>query len=171
MLLNKTRLLLRPVLSTIPCRGVKAKAPRVKLGPFKYVPPPDQFPCLVRQESILKSLVLENPEYPISLNRLDEIRDTPGGWLPRKVPPPELPFECKRAARRFEITTNTKKWKGKVVVYTSVHNVKGDLEAFRDCLKWRLGEDTPMKIFNDKTVVVVGYHVKEISMLLLGLGF
>ena len=171
MSLNKARWFIRPIL-TIPCRGVKAKAPRVNLGPMKYVPPPDEFPQLVRQESILKSLVLENPKYPITLQRLDEMRESPHGYVKRQVPPPRLPFECKRTpAKRFPIDVHTKRWKGKQVSYTTVSNVKGDIEAFKDCLKWRFGEKTPMKIFDQKTVVVVGYYPREISVLLQGLGF
>ena len=171
MFLNKARWFIRPVL-TVSCRGAKAKARRVNLGPMKYVPPPDQFPRLVRQESILKSLVLENPKYPISLKRLDDIRESPYGFVQRQVPPPQLPFECKRTPdKRFQIDVHTKKWKGRQVSYTTIPNVKGDIEAFKDCLKWRFGEKVPMKVFDAKTVVVVGHYPREISMLLQGLGF
>ena len=171
MFLNNLRCLVKPII-TIPCRGVKVKAPRIKVGPQKYVPPPDQFPRLVRQESILKSLVLEDPKYPISLTRLDEIRAAPYRFVQRQVPPPELPFECRRTAdKRFHIDVYTKRWRGKQVRYTTVRNVKGDIGAFKDCLKWRFGENAPMKVFDEKTIVVVGHYPREISMLLQGLGF
>ena len=168
-----TQSFIRPIL-TIPVRGVKATAPRIKIGPMKYVPPPDSNPCLVRPESILKSIVLEDPtRYPISLKRLDDIRNSPKGWVPRKVPPPELPFEFKRnGAKRFDVKTHYKRSGGRMLSYTTVSNIKGDFEKFKDCLKWRFGEKVPIKIFySNKTIVVVGHYPRDISVLIQALGF
>lgn len=171
---SNVRSLVRPLIY-IQSRGVKGKLPRQKVGPMKYVPPPDSNPQLVREESVLKSLVLERASvaYPISIKRLDEIRKSPNGWVPRKVPPPELPFEFKRnLARRFNIDIHTKRWKGRMYSYTIVSNIKGDLNAFKDCVQWRLGDKVGVKIDESKqTVIIAGHYKRQISMLIQGLGF
>merc|ERR1712226_1419179 len=141
-----------------------------RILPMKYVPPPVSSPVLVREDSILKSIILTDKTYPIKFSRLDEIGMSPTGWVNRMVPPPQLPFEIKRdKSNRFDVTILRRPRKKPLTI---IKNIEGDLDELYNCLKWRLGK-TEHVIRNcfPRTLVVIGFHKKKIDTLFQALGF
>ena len=154
--------------------SAKKKAPRpppvLRIGPMKWIPPPNSDPILVREDSIIKSIIQLDKSYPIKCSRLDEIGRSPTGWIERMVPPPKLPFQIKRNKHnRFDVNVERKK---KHKPYTVVSNIQGDIDELHRCLRWRLGKQQDFHLNkNTKVLVVLGFHKRTINTLFQALGF
>ena len=124
---------------------------------------------VVRQDSILKSIVLLDKSYPVYIERLDEIGKSHNGWLNRMVPPPELDFNVRRD-KHNRIIANVTRVKSRF--FTTLENVEGNLNSLKDCLKWRLGKTVAINVDEKRgKVVTYGFYRREIITLLQGLGF
>merc|ERR1712156_586571 len=136
----------------------------------KYVPkpPPNVSPYLVREDSILKSMVLLDRSQPILLSRIDEIGRSPTEWVDRAVPPPELTFNVARNQKnRFSVRVNRKGPKR----YTILGGISGNALDLARILQWRL---RGVKMIHDEktgALVLVGYHVRPVNTLVQALGF
>lgn len=145
---------------------------RILVQPAKliYQPPPNSDVVLVREDAVLKSIVLHDKSYPIKLGRLEEIANSPTGWVHRMVPPPKLSFNIKRNERnRFDIDIHRKP-RGRLV-YTVLRNIDGNIQDLEGCLRWRLGPGYYVVNERTRVIVVAGFHKRPISTLLQALGF
>lgn len=135
-----------------------------------YKPKPNPNPILVKPESELKALVLKDPSsVPVLLARLDEIRDSPTGWVDRMVPPPQLTFDIKRnAANRFQIKGVQMKGSRS---RTEVKGIKGDIHEVKRILQWRLGRNIYSVNERIGSLWMFGWHVRKIQILFQGMGF
>jgi len=138
---------------------------------IKYKPPVNPNPILVRPESELKSIVQLDPSYPVLINRLEEIRFSPLGWINRMVLPPQLPYDVKRRANnRFDIVVELKGRGKKRGWYTTLYRIQGDVEELKNCLQWRLGPNHRCTLYNSHSIEIRGFHRVTVSTLLQGLG-
>lgn len=150
-------------------RFVHAKKPLMIL-PQVYVPPPVSTPILVREDSVLKSIVLTDKTYPIKFSRLDEIGTSHTGWVSRMVPPPQFSFEVKRNhIKRFDFSIHFRKGKKPLTI---LKGFEGDIDQVYNAVKWRLGKNTHVLLGNEKgTIIIIGYHVRQMNTFFQALGF
>ena len=141
----------------------------LRIPKYEWKPPVNAFPVLVREDSVVKSMVLLDRSQPILLSRLDEIGESQTGWVNRAVPPPQLTFNVPRNNRnRFFVRVHQKGPKQ----YTILSQIEGTSLDLVRIIQWRFGYKVRM-IHNEKYrhIVLVGRYVREINTLLQALGF
>jgi len=110
-------------------------------------------------------------KYKPKPERLEQIAKSPSGWVPPAENPPDLGFNIRRSrTNNIPVYTNLRNSGTRVI--TTVRKVSGDLKALEKCLRYKLGDDKVYQI-NEITscVKVKGHHKKEVTKLLLELGF
>lgn len=109
--------------------------------------------------------------YQIRPERLEEISKSPSGWVPRAVPPPQLPFDVERSkTNNLPVYVNYKTNRTKVI--TSIRKVRGDVKELEKCVRQHLGDDHHYQI-NELTnqLHIKGEHKDKLVRLLKELGF
>merc|ERR1719244_1377430 len=92
-------------------------------------------------------------QYKISPERLQQIADSPSGWVPQMEPPPELPFYIRRTRMNDIPVYCEQKGQGGKRFITSVKHVQGDLKELERCIRLRIGDNHHYQI-NELTQTV-----------------
>ncbi|KAL9954347.1 hypothetical protein ACROYT_G041871 [Oculina patagonica] len=121
--------------------------------------------------SVQKSTPTSNITYEIKPERLQQIQESPSGWVPPAAEKPNLPFFIKRS-KYNNLPVYTDYRSGGSRKLTIIRKIKGDLKTLDDCLKYHLGNDI-MTSINELTsqVKIRGIYKDEVVTLLKRLGY